>query len=342
MKIGLIIQGPVISGGFTGQTQGFGRTRATKELLVNYNCESLINNNISNAKKLFDEVVVCTWKNQLPTLNDSSVGLLLLDDPTPDPPVSRKAIKEFPDFNKRNNIRQFYSVLEGAKYLKSKGITHAIKIRTDQGFNFNVLNEEFRDFISNSQKRFFVSFLNKNYPWVIPDFILGAEIDQLIKIAHYMCNSKKQFHENVHRDLFFKAFFEQDLLYRNFNFYDFFIFEDKSNRDLNEIINFSLNHIWQPASKKLYESMIWRGDIMKIDNGMRLFSTNGTENFLEMVNFSVTKSINWDQFMIYTLGSRSITSFIFKVNKFRIYKFFRRIRSELSYFVRKYFISSSR
>ena len=323
MKVGLIIQGPIISGGFTGQTHGFGRTRATQEMLVNYNCEILINDNISKAKVHFDEIVVCTWKNQNINLKENIATLLYLDDPTPNPPKTRKAIPGFPDFDKRNNVRQFFSILEGSKYLKSKGITHAVKIRTDQGLDFDVLNKEFRKFILGDQKNFFVSYLDKQHPWIIPDFILGAEIEQLIKISKFMCNSKKQFHENVHRDLFFKAFFENDLFYTNFNLNNLFLFEDKRNSILYEVVNHSWKHIWEPASKDLYESMTWRGEKMRMQEDKRVFNGNEIEMNFKVTDFNSKKSINWDQFMIYTLGSRSLTLLILKVNKYRFHKFFR-------------------
>jgi len=61
MNIGLIIQGPILSGGFTGKTHGSGRTRASKNSLVNFDSTSSINQNITIAQDYFSEIVVSTW-----------------------------------------------------------------------------------------------------------------------------------------------------------------------------------------------------------------------------------------------------------------------------------------
>ena len=65
MKIGLVIQGPIISGGFTGQTHGYGKTRASEKHLVKFDSNSSIKENVVEGSEYFDEIVLSTWKNEI-------------------------------------------------------------------------------------------------------------------------------------------------------------------------------------------------------------------------------------------------------------------------------------
>ena len=192
MKIGLVIQGPIISGGFTGQTHGYGKTRASEKLLVKFDTNISIKDNVIEGTQYFDEIILSTWKNEIPNLTPellSKVEVLGLDDPTPTPPSLRKPLKEFTDFHTINTVRQFYSTVEGLKHLSNKGVTHAIKIRTDQKIDMKLLHQEFTQFIRQKDRKFFVPFLVPNTPWTIPDFYIGGEINEFINISMAMTNS---------------------------------------------------------------------------------------------------------------------------------------------------------
>lgn len=331
MKTGLIIQGPLISGGFTGKTQGSGRTRAKASELVNFNCQDTINENIACASNLFDSIVLSTWENEKVELEDKSVKVLFLKDPTPQPPVSRRPIPGFPDFNKLNNVRQFFSVWNGANYLENLGIEYVIKIRTDQSLDIKMLFQEFHFFISNIKKPYFVPFLYSSNRWMIPDFFIGGAIHDIQQISIDMMNPAKQFHPNVHRDLFFKACFKQGANLNLSLFPNAFIDEDKESVILEQIVEHAFNRVWHPGSKELYSSIVWRGESINHNFSDKLFAGKNFFDYNPKLVSNAKPSINWNQYLKYTTGSKSIVMFLVKLLDWRCRFSIRKLRSRISF-----------
>jgi len=331
MKIGLIIQGPIISGGLSGKTQGSGRTRVNANRLVNFNCQNTINCNLAVATRLFDSVVVATWENEKVKLNDNSVKVLYLKDPTPQPPVSRRPVPGFSDFNKLNNARQFFSVWSGANYLETLGVEYVIKIRTDQLLDIKMLFQEFEFFISNIKKLYFVPFLYNNNRWMIPDFFIGGSMDNILQISMDMINLEKQFHPNVHRDLFFKAFLNQGTNLNSLLFPNAFIDEDKESIILEQFVKHAFNRIWHPGSKELYSSIVWRGELVNRNFSDKLFAGKMFFDYNPKFVLNAKPSINWNQYLKYATGNKSIVMFLVRFLVWRCRRFVRNLRSQISF-----------
>lgn len=331
MKIGLIIQGPIISGGLTGKTQGNGRTRVNASQLVNFNCQDTININIRCATNLFDSVVVATWEHEKIVMEDKSVTVLFLKDPTPQPPISRRPIPGFTDFNKLNNVRQFFSVWSGANYLNGLGIEYVVKIRSDQLINVKMLFQEFNFFISKVKKPFFVPFLYNTNRWMIPDFFIGGSTDDILQISTEMMNLKKQFHPNVHRDLFFKAVLHYGTCLNLSLFPNAFIDEDKENIIMEQFVEHAFNTIWHPGSEELYSSIVWRGESIKKDFSDKLFAGKKHFKYRPKSVINAKTSINWNQYLKYSIGNKSIIKFLVKVIGWRFRRIIRILRSRISY-----------
>ena len=333
MKLGLIIQGPIISSGFTGQTHGFGKTRAGSNLLVNFDSNQTIVENIDHAQGLFDEVVVSTWKRDYEKLDvaiEKKAKILKLNDPTPSPPKIRKPLKGYSDFGYINTTRQFYSTLEGLKYLQSRGITHAVKLRTDQSLDISLLFEEVKQFARDNTKIFFAPFIVPSTPWSISDFYLAGEIKNFIEISEAMINPFFSFHSNVHRDLFFKSVFLFSGSNISFKLKNFFIFEDKASADLEKIVDYAMNNIWQAGSKQLYLSLNWRGEKVKKDVKDKEFAgEERKEN--ELNRLLGSNNIDWDHFLKATVGHKSLLKLSKKVIFFRQKKMYIKFRSIVSH-----------
>ena len=333
MKIGLVIQGPIISGGFTGQTHGYGKTRATENQLVKFDSNNAINENVTEGLLYFDEIILSTWKNEISKLTPevlNSVEVLGLDDPTPSPPTLRKPIKEYADFHTINTVRQFYSTVEGLKYLSDKGITHAIKIRTDQKINIKLLYQEFTEFISHSEQKFFVPFLVPKTPWTIPDFYIGGEISELMNISMAMTNKIFKFHTNIHRDIFFKSIFMYSDFIREIPLKNFFIYQDKASSEIIKMINYSEKKLWHPGSRNLYESIIWRGQKVKSGTNDKKFN-NEQASSMSTIEQNFKDNVDWDQILLILTGSKSILKFILAVIFFKLKRMYIQFRSRLSY-----------
>jgi len=335
MKIGLVIQGPIISGGFTGQTHGYGKTRASEKLLVKFDTNISIKDNVIEGTQYFDEIILSTWKNEIPNLTPellSKVEVLGLDDPTPTPPSLRKPLKEFTDFHTINTVRQFYSTVEGLKHLSNKGVTHAIKIRTDQKIDMKLLHQEFTQFIRQKDRKFFVPFLVPKTPWTIPDFYIGGEINEFINISMAMTNEIFKFHTNIHRDLFFKAnFFYSDFI-REFPLKNFFIFRDEASSEIMKMIDYSEKTLWYPGSRDLYESIVWRGQNVKKRTSDKRFNNEHTSS-MNIIKQKHVDNIDWNQMLLTLTGSKSMFRFTATVVIFKFKLTYIKFRSRLSYFL---------
>jgi hypothetical protein len=332
MKFGLVIQGPIISGGFTGRTHGFGKTRASSELLINFNCNNTIWQNIQNAETLFDEIVVSIWKNDSEKLNspiNSKHMVLRLDDPTPTPPRMRKPLPGFKDFGYINTIRQFYSVLEGLKYLKSQGVTHAVKLRTDQSLNIQLLFNELQLFATNSNNKFFVPFIASSTPWTIPDYYIAGEIEKFIELCEFMINPTFSFHENVHRDLFFKSYLLFTNKSRITELKNYFIYKDNPNLELSKMSAYALENIWAAGSQALFSSLVWRGEgINKNFTNMKF--AEELKAGLKLEKIYNRDNVDWNQLLKISTGQKSLLVICMKVIYFRLKKIYYGFRSNIS------------
>ncbi len=328
MNIGLIIQGPVLSGGFTGKTHGSGRTRASKNSLVNFDSTSSINQNITIAQDYFSEIVVSTWENQDTENIKGKCKIIKSIDPTPNPPSTRKPIEDFPDFNKINKIRQFYSVFKGLNHLEKMGIEHVIKIRTDQTLDLKLLFNDYSFFLESSNKKFMIPFLTDDEPWSIPDFYIGGRISDFNDLVMLMINEKFEFHKNVHRDLFFKGAFINSKFFKENCLSEFFVFRDYQNKNLSKILDISRDRIWSPASKELYNSLIWRGEPISISQKPRKIFAN--EETATKLNITDQMNIDWNLFLRTTTGSGSLLRFNLNYVSFKVRKLYLDSRSNFS------------
>ncbi len=118
-KLGLIIQGPLISiGEKTGRTAALPRWKIPSEETVRYDCRNNIRAIIDNFGHLFNSIVVSTWKREIRS-GDSWRGASLI--------VSDEAELL------NNSFRQMFSTLAGIEHLEASAeVDMAVKIRTDQ------------------------------------------------------------------------------------------------------------------------------------------------------------------------------------------------------------------
>lgn len=125
-KIGLVIQGPLLS---------VGRDGAGNQ--VSFDCTENIIEIHQKFGQFFDEILVSTWENEnvdlVKKLLDCGVEVKQFQDPKNN--QEKKLLND-------NRIRQFVSSKLGVDALRSD-IEWACKIRTDQSFNLNEFLEDF-------------------------------------------------------------------------------------------------------------------------------------------------------------------------------------------------------
>lgn len=339
MRIGLILQGPIIGGGLTGTTYGQGKTNAPVFKFKTFDAMESIKANIKLGKK-FDQIVISTWENEpTDTLEEFLVdfpncAIIKNPDPTPNPKQKRKPIPGIPYVHQSNKVRMFYSTRMGLEFLRESGIDYAIKIRTDQTIDLELLYDEFLGFARENKKKIFLPLLREDTPWIASDFYFGARVDLLESVCKFLEGSTNEFHENVHVDFFFKSYFLIQGIYENHNLKAYLMDTntDDVSRDTDAIIKKSIEEIWSPGSRKLYESIVWRGEKLQLVQMDSFFSDSNRDfsfnyavgNWNRNVNFSALKRI--------TLGEISAISFLWSCSFHAIRKRFRRVRNRISTF----------
>lgn len=343
MKIGLVIQGPIQGGGLTGATYGDGKTNAPSHKFIPFNALNSILTNIAQSS-MFDHIVISTWENEITDeLSEHIRGKVQCEiikcvDPTPNPSAHRKPIDGIPYLHQANKVRMFHSTRKGLEHLKALGIEHALKIRTDQVLDIELLHKEFLDFTLKNEKNIFIPALREKTPWIISDFYFGGKIELLELICRFLENSALEFHENVHNDFFFKSYFILYGLFEDINWESFFIDtnSDPVSISTDSIIRKSVNKIWQPGSRNLYQSLIWRGEKLVHIQEDSYFQNDQREFSF---NYKVTEdkeNTNYRLLIFNLFGSRNYAKLFLNCVNFELKSAYRKIRNFISVVRDKY------
>lgn len=228
----------------------------------------------------------------------------------------------------------FYSTRMGIQELLQHDIDHAIKIRTDQTMNLELLYDEFENFVAKGMKKIFVPSLREKSPWVVTDFYFGGEINLIRSICKFVENTKQEFHDDLHKDFFFKTHFLVKGIYGDNLWSDFFINTntDPISPKTDQIVKESIAEIWEAGSQDLYKSIVWRGEQIKYIQADSYFSdANRDFNF----NYSLGRShdnLNYDQVMRTVFGRISLPILVKRYFLFLSIRKVRRIRNRISAF----------
>jgi hypothetical protein len=258
-KVGLVIQGPLMSPGLTGADI---LKRKEESIFIDYDCRNNIQRIIDDYGHLFDSVVVSTWKKEI-VPGESFVGadLVTADDP------GASSTYEFSKFFKNNNrYRQFYGILQGVKYLeKNKGVEHIIRIRTDQYLNLERLIVDFEQRVGRIKSKdaaLFVPLLQTKKRYHILDFYFGASKQSLKKFCEAMLAFDcAEFALSVHNEIVLKYAYVN---YKNeIKVSDQAYFSKSSalisSTEGNKIYDHMLSHVFFSFDTSILETLEWRG-----------------------------------------------------------------------------------
>lgn len=334
MSIGLVIQGPLTSVGLTGGSVGYGKTRVKKNRFVEFDCTKNIINNVESAKVIFDKIVISTWRNpdsdltSRAKINQLSVDLIESDDPLENRNAPRKGDISFLD----NQTRQFQSTLVGLKVLKRHGIEYAVKIRSDQTLDLEKLKTCFEGFIK-SKSKFFVPYLRSDIPTIIPDFYLGGSLVDLQSLSYMLSSPHYRFHRNVHRDIFWKAMLFAERSSAELNPFQVIFEGNDYDMDTSKFVQRHLASIFYPASKGLYESLIWRGEAVTYRHENLCF-----EGEVLTTSLNDNTQHSTQDFGLITrnvAGTKSVLLFSYILFFWRVKDYVRKCRIFLSYLINR-------
>ena len=337
MKIGLVIQGPIQGGGLTGATYGKGKTNAPSHKFKQYDSTEAILNNIAQSSK-FDHVVISTWANEVTDgLNrlieaNTKCEIIKSIDPTPNPDIHRKPVEGIPYLHQSNKVRMFHSTRKGLERLKSLGIEHAIKIRTDQILDMNLLYKEFLEFTHKNEKNIFIPSLRENTPWIISDFYFGGKIETLESICRFLENSSIAFHKNIHNDFFFKTYFVLHGMFEATYLESYFINTniDPISLSTDSIIRKSIKKIWQPGTRELYQSIIWRGEKIEHIQDDSYFQNSRSDFSFGYKVSDNKKNTNYNLLISNVFGKVNYAQLFFSCMSFELKLRYRKMRNLIS------------
>lgn len=276
-QIGLVIQGPLVSGGLTGATWGKGKTRAPRNHFVEFDCKNSLKSNLKEIKKHFPMTVIATWDHfETKSLEELDPSLVILKkaEPANSGKLLRKPVRGFPDLAQNNRYKQFESLNLALEYLLTlDGITHFLKIRTDQVFNWRQLKDEVNTIFQENPKKLFLPYRHEGIPFLFPDFYFGGAINELRDFLNLVGSREFSFHDNIHRDMALKYLFLNEPARHVKHYSNFFLTEDKCTEYIcNEFDLLFKNNI-ALGTRDLFYSISWRG--IKMSNNNPKFRFHG-------------------------------------------------------------------
>jgi hypothetical protein len=255
-RIGIVIQGPLISRGRTGRTANIGFRSLTNEDIVDYNCIPLIVKMVERYSNKYD-IICITWSNELESNKLELKRLLppgtlyIIDDDTKYLPPRSKILSG------NNKYRQIRSSLSGFEVLLNRGCTHLAKIRSDQEIDVDKLVYDYKNICNSSS--ILVPQLFPKDPHTLGDFYFMGESNLIVRLFKNYLNNPEYF-KSIHLDLFYH--WGHDLTGKSVWTFWPWLYSDY------------IRSVWlylTPASRVLYENVIWRGEKLKINKNDKNF-----------------------------------------------------------------------
>lgn len=242
MKIGLIIQGPVMSWGKLGSSLSTPELELNPESFTQFDSTSLIELTASTAKSLGIEFCVSTWAGNNVDLLNITKSNIIINDPSDRFDVKRSLNSNFGLKVNDNTLRMYFSTLAGVKFLNKLGCDFIVKTRTDLEIDLPTLIEistrafmENKILISNGWKQ----------SCYIDDFIIGGSNEFMLRLFTELLEFN--FHPHVHRDLF------RAVAWQNFRFER----DKESNGVVRDSAFFSDDNSDFPTQLRSYEQILW-------------------------------------------------------------------------------------
>ena len=281
LKIGVVIQGPILSIGVTGENSELVKFDSSDTVVVQYR----------NAQSLDCKVVVVTWNGEDTSklIGIPETDILKLEDYKH---LFRNNFKN-QYFSGKNKFRQFYSTLNGIEELGNRGCNFILKIRTDQFLDLNSLITYIKTFPDiMAQTSIFVPFLNPLMPNYVDDFYFcGTQKSMSIFCENFI--SSKELHQNVHRDIFYKWIkLRNDNLNSRLCFPQLYPRTRSLTKKQLSLILSSWRNDFRVLPEVVYRSIVWRGYTFGISQ----------ESKMKNLVFSDSVAFDWEFRVIHEMS----------------------------------------
>jgi hypothetical protein len=286
----LIIQGPILSKGKTGQHFGKGNLPIDKDY---FDATETINNIIRKFAGDFDLVVVATWNTEDTTgiIGGDSVKILRSEAP------------KRTGRNKRepNSYRQFYSVLKGLDLAEDFGCTLIVKMRTDTYINASKLLSlcKYRP-----ERIWVVPFQQPN---CISDFIIVGNLQNLRNLSKQFL--RHQFlRRSIHFELFYSYIFFQSHSWAKVRFWNYLPKRQYLTHSQAQLIRHAWESYFSAIPQSIWNEVLWRG--FGIPNDSKKSDEQLIIKFETWLDAQVEKSRGFKRFSI---KSSSFFGFVIRI-----------------------------
>lgn len=306
MRIGVVLQGPIVSEGRTFEHLTLKRFDSSQNILDYY----------QTAKLQGCETVISTWSGE-PV---SQLASIPKEDLILTPPISHRRVSSVLNDYGNNKYKQFNSLLVGVKALQNRQCTHVIKIRSDLHIDLSeLLDAILKNRVKLEEKKIAVPLLYVEKPDMFYDGYFAALTSEMGDLCKIMLEEKELF-SSVHQDVFYKWALHASGSQRTIR--DIHRIYRKNSMinesQMNFINNGWFNH-FSVLPKILWENQVWRGEkITKLEIKRSYFFLEdfelGKTNLAALLISKITKnpSINYTSAITYFLSSK-FSSFIRKI-----------------------------
>ena len=271
MKKGLLIQGPMISSGFS--PYHFTQHGKYERVWIDYNAINNVMKIIDDASKFFDIIVISTWDNptakQFISLKIFPRNVFIVLSSEKDIPRERIS-------SDTHKYHQIYSSLVGALRLESLGCEIIAKVRTDQFVNLEELSKSVDKHQKKPKYSIGVPYLNIFEMDRLTDFYLVSRASVMIEtFRNYL--SLKESYQDTHKDYFHN--FSKIII--NLSGIDKIKYFNNLNKYPHKINLLVWSTIFYPLDPKLYTKFLWRGIKVnhKINGWIRFYKLLTVSNY---------------------------------------------------------------
>ena len=267
-KIGLVIQGPMISTGRPGKSAYVCDKDIKPGDIVDYNCHDNIRRIVKNYGELFSSICLATWSGALEG-EFAGLDVLEFDDTTPEVRIDPK--QKPASINSKNKYRQFFLCYQGSKHLREKyQPDYIIKMRTDQFINLEQLCHYILDAAKkedNFNQHVLIPFIPTQFT-LLPDFYYAGETG-MMESFFYSLISHEYFEFYIDIKLEISLKFARNVLFDRVNVpgYGYFpkTYKNFPPRKTAEILFYLYKNVYRPLPQELHKTTVWRGETYRED-----------------------------------------------------------------------------
>ncbi|MDO8424114.1 MAG: WavE lipopolysaccharide synthesis family protein [bacterium] len=287
-KIGLVIQGALVSIGRTGD-----KLHQTPEQLkqeggvIEYDCRENINRIIKEYGHLFDEIVVSVFDNQLKE-GENFPGAKLVSAPDPG------GIKQPGHYKDNNKSRQFVSTLNGLKELEKSGIEYAVKTRTDISLDFEALVQDF--FSTTRELGTIGTTVMHPKTFLLHDLYFMAELKTLKSFCEaIVAFNKFEFIPSVHREMVLKhayAGYRDKIGVPDWAYFPIYppVGVSAATR---KIFDYMFKNVYFSLSPDVFKQTLWRGTYFPDDH---ISSLTKGKSSSRRINIPALIATDWERY----------------------------------------------